>query len=678
MADRVGQQVGHYHLQALLGEGGYAQVYLGEHRYLKTQAAIKMLAQRLDPAAQQAFLEEAQTLARLIHPHIVRVLDFGLDNGTPFLVMDYAPYGSLRQRYPLGLPLPLPEILPLVQQAAQAIQYAHAAGRIHRDIKPDNLLLGRQQEVWLSDFGLAVLDERDHTSVPAIAGTLAYVAPEQLQGKPVPASDQYALGVLVYEWLSGDVPFAGDWLEVASQHLLAAPPPLRNKLPALPPAVEEVVLTALAKDPQKRFPSVKAFATALTRASEEAWPTYSLPTALSPLLPAETPEEPELSRSLLLGTPDIPADQPHPRHAEQDEDETAPPETEASRTEASTPTHTPTALAVSAAASPDPSSQEPSGNAPRVWGRGLVAFRTALPAPQRNKTTERLVMTLMLVSLLCLGYGFLGLGWFNPTQSVAHGHTGLAPLPSLPTASATITLAAPSTPTTSPIAPATASPSAGTTPSAPPAPTTTAWAPCQLSSSIRSNFNGTSIPAGDFVWFSSVLTVQGLQGLTSPITLLFDQQTITFSSLSLVVPRGQVTFTPGATTATTTFGVSWQTDTSTTGSGTTFLSGAVYPAVTGLPGGITPVTWSGAWFVPADVHLTVTWQWAAAVYTSFSGAYSDLGVKPVDGSQLSPYQNADHAGTPENFRQEVTGGARGGGGSNFTGGLTGTASVECP
>src|SRR5262249_31801359 len=156
-------------------------------------------------------------------------------------------------------------------------------------------------------------------------------------------------------------------------------------------------------------------------------------------------------------------------------------------------------------------------------------------------------------TLLCLGYGFLGLGWFNPTHSGPEGHTGSAPLPSLPTASTTGTSVALSTTTT----PATAGPTAGATPTAPPAPTANAWVPCQLASSISSNFNGTAIPAGDFVWFSSVLKVQGLQGFTSPITFRFDQQTITFSTVSLVIPQGQVTFTPGATTATTTFGVSW-------------------------------------------------------------------------------------------------------------------------
>ena len=90
------------------------------------------------------------------------------------------------------------------------------------------------------------------------------------------------------------------------------------------------------------------------------------------------------------------------------------------------------------------------------------------------------------------------------------------------------------------------------------------------------------------------------------------------------------------------------------------------------------MTWSGTWFVPAGLHLTIAWQWAAAVYTSFPSSYSDLGIQPVDDTLLSPYQNADHAGTPEPVRQDVTGGARGGGGSNFTGGLSGTASMQCP
>ncbi len=521
MADRVGQQVGHYHLQALLGEGGYAQVYLGEHRYLKTQAAIKMLSQRLDLPAQEAFLEEAQTIARLIHPHIVRVLDFGIDQGTPFLVMDYAPHGSLRQRYPLGLPLPLPDMLPLVQQAAQAIQYAHAARRIHRDIKPENLLVGPKQEVWLSDFGLAVLDESDHASAPAIAGTLAYVAPEQLRGKPVPASDQYALGVLVYEWLSGDVPFAGDWLEVASQHLLAAPPPLRNKLPALPPAVEEVVLTALAKDPQKRFPSVEAFAAALTHASEEAWLSYLGPRDLLPLLPAETPDQAKLGRPCLLDAGGTPAENAHPLHTEQDEAGTAP------------PTPRPTEASLSAPASADQSSQEPSGHAPLAWGSGLVTFRPALPVTQRHKTPERLVVLLSLLSVLGLGYGLFSLGWVKPTQPVTQGQTAHATFPPLPTAWATVTLAATSTPTTIP----TATPPAPTATSVPPLTTRFGVAPTSLGDQCSSS--QTKLPQKTLILDNTKgtlpVTWQGMISQKDPSNELW----ATFNPNNGMVPAGQ-------------------------------------------------------------------------------------------------------------------------------------------
>lgn len=456
MADRIGHLVGHYHLQALLGEGGFAQVYLGEHRYLKTQAAIKLLAQRLHPPAQQAFLQEAQTIASLIHPHIVRVLDFGLDQGTPYLVMDYAPHGSLRQRYPLGMSLPLAEMLPLVQQAAQAIQYAHDARRIHRDIKPENLLVGPKQEIWLSDFGLAVLAESDRTYSEAIACTLAYVAPEQLRGKPVPASDQYALGVMVYEWLSGEVPFTGTWLEVVGQHLLTSPPPLRDKVPALPPAVEEVVLTALAKDPQKRFQSVEIFAAALARASKAAGPSAWVSPALSPMLPENMPDQAEPVLPLDAGG--IPAEIAHPLHTEQDQAGTAP------------PTPTPTAPSLSGAAAPIPSSQKPGGNTPRARGRGLVAFWPAQPTAPHHKPTERIALLLLLLTVLSLGSGLFGLGWVHPPQPAPQGRAALAPLP---TTSPTVTLAATSTPTTLPTATSTPS----IIPPAPLAPTPTTVPP---------------------------------------------------------------------------------------------------------------------------------------------------------------------------------------------------------
>src|SRR5438876_7948966 len=264
MKDRVGQQIGNYRLIRLLGEGSFAEVYLGEHVYLKRPAAIKVLRGQLVNDGMEGFLTEARAIASLEHPHIVRVLDFGVEASTPFLVMSYAPNGTLRQRHSKSIPLPPTFILPYVKQVAAALQFAHDKKLIHRDIKPHNMLLGPNNEIWLSDFGVVVAA---HTTGSLIlegqAGTLPYIAPEQILKMPRPASDQYALGIVVYEWLCGKRPFHGTPTELYSQHLFTPPPPLHEKVPTIPPAVEHVVLKALAKAPKERFASVQAFATAL-------------------------------------------------------------------------------------------------------------------------------------------------------------------------------------------------------------------------------------------------------------------------------------------------------------------------------------------------------------------------------------------------------------------------------
>ncbi len=155
MVDRVGQQFGNYRLVTLLGQGGYAEVYLGQHVRLELQAAIKVLHTHLTVQEAAHFQQEAQTIAKLTHPFIVRVFDFDVQEGVPFLVMDYAPGGSLRRRYPKGSLVPLAQIVSSVKQVAAALQYAHEHKFIHRDVKPENMLLGRHEEVLLSDFGLA-------------------------------------------------------------------------------------------------------------------------------------------------------------------------------------------------------------------------------------------------------------------------------------------------------------------------------------------------------------------------------------------------------------------------------------------------------------------------------------------------------------------------------------------
>ncbi len=281
MIDRVGQQLGNYRLLRLLGHGGFADVYLGEHIYLKSQAALKVMRMSLTEEERAAFLKEAQTLMQLAHPHIVRVLDFDIKDDQPFLVMIYAPNGTLRERHPAGSRLPLDTIVAYVEQVTSALQYAHDQGFIHRDVKPENMLLGKDSEVLLSDFGLSVFASRTdpqystHQMAQAVAGTSRYMAPEQLQGHPQATSDQYALGVVVYEWLCGTTPFRGTPIEIAMQHLSKLPSPLHEQVPDLPPGIEEIVQRALAKEPEQRFASVKNFAMALRNPAQAASPSLT-------------------------------------------------------------------------------------------------------------------------------------------------------------------------------------------------------------------------------------------------------------------------------------------------------------------------------------------------------------------------------------------------------------------
>jgi WD40 repeat protein len=269
MTDLLGHQLGNYRLIRLLGHGGFADVYLGEHIHLNTLAAIKVLDARLSADEITQFRNEARTIARLEHPHIVRVLDFGVEDRLPYLVMSYAPNGTLRQRHPKGTRLTAGEILPYITQVADALQYAHNEKLIHRDVKPENMLLDRNNQILLSDFGLAMASYSSSQESPHdVSGTIAYMAPEQTRGKPRPASDQYALGIVAYEWLCGTRPFNGSYQEIAVQQVLNPPQALHEHEPTISPALEAVVLKALVKDPLQRFACIQDFADAFAHACQ--------------------------------------------------------------------------------------------------------------------------------------------------------------------------------------------------------------------------------------------------------------------------------------------------------------------------------------------------------------------------------------------------------------------------
>jgi serine/threonine protein kinase len=326
MNNRVGQQFGNYRLIRLLGQGSFAEVYLGEHIYLKTSAAVKLLRRSLTDEDAERFLAEARTLARLRHPYIVSVLDFDMEQTMPVLVMQYAPRGTLRQRFHDGSRLSLETTVMYVKQAAEALQYAHRRGVIHRDIKPDNMLLISDRTLLVSDFGIALLAPSPTLlSTQAMAGTPSYTAPEQLRGKPTFASDQYSLAVVAYEWLCGVRPFEGARWEIVQKHMFATPLPLRAHNPDIPVAVEAVVLKALTKDPRQRFVDMRTFAEAFEQAclgnlprvngdQEDTQPLLATPPRVVPTVPVleDQPEhfssEPQLSHRIFLTA--SPADAP--------------------------------------------------------------------------------------------------------------------------------------------------------------------------------------------------------------------------------------------------------------------------------------------------------------------------------------------------------------------------------
>ena len=289
----IGQYIGQYKILSKIGQGGMGEVYKGLHESLQRHVAIKLLGRdlRLDAAVTQRFLREAQAVAALRHPNIVQIYDFGRYEGGHYMVMEYVEGIDLSveidRRHADGQIFTAPEILGIVMQLAHALDYAHNEGIIHRDVKPANTLLTAKGGVILGDFGLAMLRNRvSQMTLGNAFGTPEYIAPEQaLNSRMATAqSDIYSLGGMVYELVTGRLPFEADTaLNLALQHLREEPISPLVYAPELPVAVEQAILKALEKEPKQRYRTATAFAMALQRAweagdVEETWivePTQS-------------------------------------------------------------------------------------------------------------------------------------------------------------------------------------------------------------------------------------------------------------------------------------------------------------------------------------------------------------------------------------------------------------------
>ena len=300
-----GKHLGQYRLLRLLGSGGMGEVYLAEDARIGQKVAIKV--SRTEAAsypsnegtqdAFRLFQKEAKAIAQLDHPRILPLYSYGEEhiNGIilTYIVMPYRPEGTfaawLSQHSSAGL-LPIEDVIYFIRQTADALQYAHDNRIVHQDVKPTNFLLRINKEhpnhpdLLLADFGIAKLTTATVSTSQTIRGTPAYMSPEQWRGKPVPATDQYALAVLAYDLLTGRPPFSGRQEQLMYQHFYVRPRPPSHFNPALPQDVDAVILKALEKRPADRFPSIAAFAQALQQTATTKSGDFTIPMQEVPLV----------------------------------------------------------------------------------------------------------------------------------------------------------------------------------------------------------------------------------------------------------------------------------------------------------------------------------------------------------------------------------------------------------
>ena len=264
-----------YEVEELVGTGGMSSVYRARDLLLERLVALKVLHPHYgdDEEYVERFRREARSVAQLSHPHIVTVIDRGEDDGRQFIVFEYVDGENLKQLLARTGPLPARRTLELAIEVADALAFAHERGLIHRDVKPQNVLLSPDGDAKVTDFGIARSLDVEHgmTQTGTVLGTSNYLSPEQASGKPTtPSTDVYSLGVVLYELLTGDVPFPGDnFVAVAMKHLNELPPDVLEQRPDIPMRLAAAVDRALEKDPALRFPSMDQFARELRQCLAE-------------------------------------------------------------------------------------------------------------------------------------------------------------------------------------------------------------------------------------------------------------------------------------------------------------------------------------------------------------------------------------------------------------------------
>ena len=308
MSDMVGQTIDRYHVVEKLGEGGMAAVYKAFDTRLERHVALKIILHGYQASGQflKRFEREARALARLSHPNIVKVHDYGEHNGTPYLVMEYLPGGTLKEK--LGTPLDPAAAARLLVPLGRALGYAHSQKVVHRDVKPANVLITASGEPMLSDFGIARIMEADETQgltgTGVGIGTPEYMAPEQGMGEAVDhRADIYALGVMFYEMVTGRRPYQADTpMAVMLKKIREPLPNPRRFVPQLSQEVEGVILKALAKDPANRFQDMDSFAAALAALETSTAARHVTPPQEVGVQPAgRRPAKGSLSAGLWIG-----------------------------------------------------------------------------------------------------------------------------------------------------------------------------------------------------------------------------------------------------------------------------------------------------------------------------------------------------------------------------------------